>query len=414
MAQMTIARWHDALREAFFRQGWLLLAVLPLTQIGGRALFNLVAGLYVVWGLLSLWGRRDRLDRSTILLYLALLGVALAGVPGSVDPVGGLRVWIQFAAQTSTLLLVQAALRESPENIDRLLAAMALFGGIALASLYLLLPYYWLEWSGQPFNPLTQLQEDNLPFLLPFLLGWIWRYGDRRWRYGAMLGVTAAALGYVAISEGRAALFGLIVGLAGFCWAVLAWRPRWVALLAVWVLAVGVAANIGPFLKAELDLEHPLDAFTAGRTIVWRHALEHPPARPWLGVGIANASHSQELLRFELSGVQVQIKHFHNFLIDAWYETGILGVGLLLALVGTVFVRLARIWRRLPVDDRQRAGILLAAALSIIAAALLSFSYTSRQFACYLFACLGGLIHFGRSRVGAANPANADTDPNKR
>ena len=411
---MSIARWHDALREAFFRQGWLLLAVLPLTQIGGRALFNLVAGLYVVWGLLSLWGRRDRLDRSTILLYLALLGVALAGVPGSVDPVGGFRVWIQFAAQTSTLLLVQAALRESPENIDRLLAAMALFGGIALASLYLLLPYYWFEWSGQPFNPLTQLQEDNLPFLLPFLLGWIWRYGDRRWRYGAMLGVTAAALGYVAISEGRAALFGLIVGLAGFCWAVLAWRPRWVALLAVWVLAVGIAANIGPFLKAELDLEHPLDAFTAGRTIVWRHALEHPPARPWLGVGIANASHSQELLRFELSGVQVQIKHFHNFLIDAWYETGILGVGLLLALVGTVFVRLARIWRRLPVDDRQRAGILLAAALSIIAAALLSFSYTSRQFACYLFACLGGLIHFGRSRVGAASPTNADTDPNKR
>lgn len=411
---MSITRWHDALREAFFRQGWLLLAVLPLTQIGGRALFNLVAGLYVVWGLLSLWGRRDRLDRSTILLYLALLGVALAGVPGSVDPVGGFRVWIQFAAQTSTLLLVQVALRESPENIDRLLAAMALFGGIALASLYLLLPYYWFEWSGQPFNPLTQLQEDNLPLLLPFLLGWIWRYGDRRWRYGAMLGVTAAALGYVAISEGRAALFGLIVGLAGFCWAVLAWRPRWVALLAVWVLAVGIAANIGPFLKAELDLEHPLDAFTAGRTIVWRHALEHPPARPWLGVGIANASHSQELLRFELSGAQVQIKHFHNFLIDAWYETGILGVGLLLALVGTVFVRLARIWRRLPVDDRQRAGILLAAALSIIAAALLSFSYTSRQFACYLFACLGGLIHFGRPRAGAASPANADTDPDKR
>ncbi|NMQ19393.1 O-antigen ligase domain-containing protein [Candidatus Competibacter phosphatis] len=398
----------------FFRQGWLLLAVLPLTQIGGRALFNLVAGLYVVWGLLSLWGRRDRLDRSTTLLYLALLGVALAGVPGSVDPVSGFRVWIQFAAQTSTLLLVQAALRESPENIDRLLAAMALFGGIALASLYLLLPYHWFEWSGRPFNPLTQLQEDNLPFLLPFLLGWIWRYGDRRWRYGAMLGVTAAALGYVAISEGRAALFGLIVGLAGFCWAVLAWRPRWVALLAVGVLLAGIAANIGPFLKAELDLEHPLDAFTAGRTIVWRHALEHPPARPWLGVGIANASHSQELLRFELSGTQVQIKHFHNFLIDAWYETGILGVGLLLTLAGTVFVRLAWVWRRLPVDDRQRAGILLAAALSIIAAALLSFSYTSRQFACYLFACLGGLIHFDRSRAGAASPANADTDPDKR
>ena len=91
-----------------------------------------------------------------------------------------------------------------------------------------------------------------------------------------------------------------------------------------------------------------------------------------------------------------------------------LGVGLLLALVGTVFVRLARIWRRLPVDDRQRAGILLAAALSIIAAALLSFSYTSRQFACYLFACLGGLIYFDQLCAGAASPANGDTGPSKR
>ncbi len=411
---MSIARLHNTLQEEFFRRGWLLLAVLPLTQIGGRALFNLVAGFYVAWGVLSLWSRRDRLDRSTTLLYLALLATALAGVPGSVDPAGGLRVWVQFAAQTSALLLVQAALRESPENLDRLLTAMALFGGITLAGLYLLLPYYWFEWSGQPFNPLTQLREDNLPFLLPFLLGWIGRRGHRRWRYGAMAGVIAAALGYVTISEGRAALFGLIVGLAVFCWAVLGWRPRWIALLAVLVLAAGIAVNTGPFLKAELDPEHPLDAFTAGRTIVWRQALEHPPARPWLGVGIANASHSEELLRFELGGAQLQVKHFHNFLIDAWYETGILGAGLLLALAGTVFVRLARIWRRLSVDDRQRAGVLLAAALAIIAAGLLSFSYTSRQFACYLFACLGGLIHVGRARGGSASPANGDTDPNKR
>ncbi len=412
---MSIARLHNTLQEAFFRRGWLLLVVLPLTQVGGRALFNLVAGFYVAWGLLSLWSRRNRLDRSTTLLYLALLGATLAGVPGSVDPVGGLRVWIQFAAQTSTLLLVQAALRESPENPDRLLAAMALFGGITLAGLYLLLPYYGFEWSGQPFNPSTQLQEDNLPLLLPFLLGWIWRYGDCRWRHGAMVGVAVAALAYVVISEGRAALFGSIVGLAVFCWTVLEWRPRSIALWAVWVLAASIAANTGPFRKAELDPAHPLDAFTAGRTIVWRQALEHPPARPWCGVGIANASQSKELLRFELGGAQVQIKHFHNFLIDAWYETGILGVGLLLALAGTVFVRLARIWRRLPVDDRQRAGILLAAALSIIAAGLLSFSYTSRQFACYLFAYLGGFIYFGRSRAGSASPpAGGDTDPNRR
>ena len=74
--------------EAFFRQGWLLPAVLPLTQIGGRALFNVVAGSYALWGLLSLWSRRKQLDRMTALLYLLLLSVFLLGIPGAVEPAG--------------------------------------------------------------------------------------------------------------------------------------------------------------------------------------------------------------------------------------------------------------------------------------------------------------------------------------
>ena len=98
---------------------------------------------------------------------------------------------------------------------------MALLGGITLAGLYVLLPYYVLGGSGQPFDPSTQLQEDNLPFLLPFMLGWIWRQQPGRWCYGAMIAVIAASLGYVVLAEGRAALLGLCVGLAVFCWTVL-------------------------------------------------------------------------------------------------------------------------------------------------------------------------------------------------
>lgn len=410
---MLIARLYKIQQEAFFQRGWLLLAVLPLTQVGGRAWFNSVAGLYLAWGLLNLGRCWNRVDRSTTWLYLAFLGVTLASIPGSIDPFGGLRVWVQFAMQTSTLLLIQAALRESPQQADRLLAALAWFGGITLLSLYLVLPYHWFEWSGQAFNPLTQLQEDNLPFLLPFILAYLWRCGGHSGRYAAMVGVTAAALGYVVLSEGRAALFGLIVGLTVFCWAVLGWRWRWIALLMVSVLIAAILVHPEPFRKAGLDPERPLDAFTTGRTALWRQALEHPPEQPWLGVGMANASYHTQLLRFELNGEQLQVKHFHNFVVDAWYETGILGVGLLLVLIGTVFLRLARSWRRLSADDRQRAGALLAAALAIIAAALFSFSYTSRQFACYLFACLGALIHF--SRAGVRNlSVDGDTAPDKQ
>lgn len=405
---MKLTAFHHKIQDAFFQQGWLLPAVLPLTQLGGRALFNVVASIYTLWGLLSLRSRWKQLDRTTTRLYLVLLSVFLLGIPGAVEPATALRTWGMFLMHSLILLLMQAALQESPTQLDRLLNAMALFGGITLAGLYGLLPYYGLGGSGQPFDPSTQLREDNLPFLLPFMLGWIWRRGQGRWRYGAMTGVIAASVGYVVLAEGRAALLGLSVGLAVFCWTVLGWRLRWIALPMVVVLALSIVANTGPFRKAEMDPEHPLDAFTTGRTILWRQALAHPPTQPWLGVGIGNGFQAKQVLNFEIGGNRIQVKHLHNFLMDAWYETGLIGLGALLALIGAVLGRLAWAWRRLSAGDRQRAGVMLAAALAIMTAGLLSFSYTSRYFACYLFACLGGLSSF------ATPPAVVDTIPDRR
>ena len=406
---MKLAMLPSRIQDAFFRWGWLLLAVLPLTQLGGRALFNGIAGLYAVWGLFSLWSRHTRLDRPTAWFYLILLGVFLLGIPGAIDPAEARKTWAAFLMHSLSLLLMQVALQESPAHPDRLLKAMALFGGTTLAGLVVLLPYYGLGWSGQPFDPSSQLREDNLPFLLPFMLGWVWRQGDGRWRYGAMTGIVAATLGYVVLSEGRAALLGLIVGLIVFCWLVLGWRLRWSALLAVLVLVAGIIANTAPFHKSNLDPNRPLDAFTAGRTILWRQAIQHPPERAWLGVGIGNGSYAREVLSFTLGSDQIQVKHLHNFLMDAWYETGLLGLGALLALISAVFGRLARAWRRLSAEDRQRAGVLLAAALAIMTAGLLSFGYTSRYFACYGFACLGGLSYFAMLPSGAV-----DKSPGRR
>lgn len=408
---MKLALLHDRLREAFFRWGWLTPAALPLTQLGGRGLFNTLVSFYALWGLLSIWKRWDRLDPLVILPYLGLLGVFLLTIPGTVDPVGGLRAWIGFAFQSSALLLTLAALREAPGHADRLLNGMALLGALTLGGLYVLLLYYLLGASGQAFDPVLQLREDNLPFLLPFLLGWLWRHGPLGWRYGAMMGVTALVLAYVVIAEGRAALLGLIVGLAVFGGLTLEWRMRRIAGLVALILAAGVAVNIGPFCKAELDPARPLDAFTAGRTALWRQALANPPARPWLGVGMGQGAYVGDVLRFELGGDIHQVKHLHNFLLDAWYETGLLGLSALIMLISVILIRLARVWRRLPMVDRQRAGVWLAATGALMTAGLLSFSYTSRQLACYLFFCLGSLSGFGRS---VKPRAGRDTGPDKR
>lgn len=400
---MLIKIVADRLQTAFWQWGWLLPTTLPMAQIGGRALYTVLISLYALWGLPCLWQRRDRLDRVTTALYLALLGVMLIGIPGSVDPESGLRGWAQFAVQTSTLLLIQAALRDSPANLDRLLKALAWFGALTLIGLYLLLPYHGLELSGRPFDPSSQLREDNLPFLLPFLLYWLWQQRGSRQPLAAMAGVTVAVMAYVVLAEGRAALLGLMAGLMVFGWLVLDWRLRRIAPLAALALIASIAVHIEPFQKAALDPDRPLDAFTTGRSILWRQALAQPPARPWLGVGIGNEAHATAVLSFVIGGQPVQVKHLHNFLLDAWYETGLLGVGLWLGLIGTVFIRLIRPWRRLSTVDRQRAGVLLAAALALMTAGLFSFSHTSRQIACYLLLVLSGLINITSS-------ATADTD----
>ena len=63
---MNIARTLNDMQDAFFRWGWLIPAALPLAQVGGRGLFNSIAVLYAVWGLVALWRRRSRLDRMAV------------------------------------------------------------------------------------------------------------------------------------------------------------------------------------------------------------------------------------------------------------------------------------------------------------------------------------------------------------
>ena len=92
----------------------------------------------------------------------------------------------------------------------------------------------------------------------------------------------------------------------------------------------------------------------------------------------------------------VAVKHLHNFVFDAWFETGLLGLLALFALFAAGYAAIIRAWTRLTTIDRQIAAAAIAASVAILAAGLFSYSYTSRQFALYLYLLFALMLGLAR------------------
>lgn len=378
-----------SLRKAFFDYGWLTPVLLPLTQIGGRGLFNFVSYGYVIWAMFSLFREKLPQSRMVLILYGSVLVAFALGIPGAEDSFLALKDWLIFLLRSLVVVFTLMMLEREPANLSRLQQALGFAGLLTLLALYLDLGYLL---SSEHFDPRFQLKEDNLPFLFPFMLVTIASGVKGHWRYPCMVVVSTAVLAYVVLSGGRAALLGLLVAVAVYGLVVLRWRPLWVgsgilALLVAGLLLMPRAANL------YAGWSNPWDVFTSGRNVLWQHALEHPPARPLIGIGMGNGRYEEEILQIN---ARLSVKHLHNFVLDAWRETGLLGVAALLSLITYAIGKPLWVWSRLDPSRRRQAGLFLAAALAILSAGLLSFSYASRYFSVYLFFLFAGLVHVGR------------------
>lgn len=382
-------------QQSFFRLGWLTPVILPLAEIGGRGLFNTLAVVYVLWGMLAVGNRFPRMDRVLALAYGGLIVGFLVSAIAAADPVTVLKDWGRWLLQALAFVLTLAALQQTADNLKRLIAAFGLAALITLVVLYLLLPG---QVAQADFDPARFLKEDNLPFLAPFLMYWIWNHTAGIWQRLGMAAAGLLILAYVLGSQGRAAFLGLLVAALAGAW-LLKERGRWKIVLLVLVLAgVGVGLGLDRFTRGSLQdagvgWEQVLDRFSSNRFSIWSRAIEQPPASVWTGIGLGQVKRTataDELKPFAAS-------HFHNFLLDCWYETGFVGLAGMLVFLLLMLRRGWYAWRCASGEARYQAVLLLAAALAIITSALLSFSYTSRQFSLYLLVLFAGMHHLYRS-----------------
>jgi teichuronic acid biosynthesis protein TuaE len=394
----VLSRLRLQLEGPYLRWGYLLPCGLPLAQVLGRAVFTGLLILYWLWALL-VWRRPERFDRRLVLVFATLLTAFALGIPAALDPLRGTREWLKFAAEASVWLFAYAAIERVPGGLERLVRTLG-FATIAMLGVL----YGKLVWQlpSPDFSPTRTLQEDGLGFLTPFALYTLLSTGGRAGRWGAALFLGVAGY-YILLAQGRAALVGLAAAVFVFAWLAERWRASTALAVTVVLFAAAVMTQGDVLLRGAASrntLSGATDQLSAGRTVIWRQALASPPRQLFVGVGLGNTALHERILTVDRGPdrAPIIVKHLHNFVLDCWYETGLIGIGAVFLWLGVFFARGALRWRVAAPCERAAAGTLLAGSFAVIATGLFSFSYLSKPFAVYLPLFLGALVARGPDR----------------
>jgi O-antigen ligase len=302
-------------------------------------------------------------------------------------------------------------LQQHPDNLRRFLSALGVCGLIAVFAAYVDLGHILL--FKDEFTPRLQLKAVNLTFYLPFTLAWLWMAIDARGnRVAAIVLAITAITGYVTLSEERTAFVGLIFALA--CLGILVLRIRAYLTMAfvAGVVMLAVALNGEALLRGlsgGQDTFAQLDAFSSGRLTLWSQAIQNSPDNWLIGAGMNNA-------RYHVEAVSIDgylVKHLHNIWLDTWYETGALGLAMLVGLLLYIFSTTARHWKAITGQDRLGAALFLTGALTILAETQFSISYASREFGIYAFTCFAALLHLTRRTASRSTRSVPHTSENR-
>lgn len=159
------------------------------------------------------------------------------------------------------------------------------------------------------------------------------------------------------------------------------------AVLGVGLAGIVVATAIVIFGNARLMEEinsleraQSMRELSAGRVELWNSMLDAASRFPLIGTGAA--SHREIYPTFFDSSYNVEFSHGESGYIQIAMETGAIGIVILLAVVLTVVVAIARWWRRSP--DKSSVACLIVAVAGLLA----SLTHSIFDFVWYIPACI--------------------------
>ena len=168
-------------------------------------------------------------------------------------------------------------------------------------------------------NPNTFAQV--LILLLPLVLALI--LSSRRLVSKAVAcGVFAIGVAALAMTYSRASWVGFACSMAVM---VFLWRP---SLIPAFILMCCIAV---PFLPTTiwnriLTIANPADTSTASRVPLYRAAIEVIQTRPIRGAGLGTAATQAYIKDWNLYHAEAPFVHSHNFYLEVWIQSGVLGI----------------------------------------------------------------------------------------
>ena len=358
-------------RDSFFQVGWMLPMFVPASVTMGRALANVLFFTYFLWALLAMRPRDFPIRPKLLWLYAAMVSIFLLSTVAAMHPAEALHTWFRWAAYTFTLPVTLVVMTQQAFDDKR---TIHWFGSAALLAMVAFLILLAVDsWRGKPIA--TSVNGMSMAYLMPFLLFWMREHSAviaSRWLIPLVAGTAVVGLLF---ADSSAELLVIGTGLL----VMMAMMSR-IGKQVLWIGSLMLVLVLGFELLPKLSNLHGsglmelLDIWTSYRASIWLGAFQYPPENIWLGVGMGHAQYYEPFL-------SIPVKGFHNFLLDAWHETGVLGLSALLALLtyigGLIVMRL----RSATIELRRRAAPWVASIVAILVAASLDHSYGSVSFA---------------------------------
>ncbi len=359
------------IRDEFFRVGWMLPILVPAGVTLGRAMANILFFSYFLWAILALRPSDFRIQPTLLRLYALMVAVFLISTLVASLSAEALHTWFRWAAYTLALPVTLAVLARQAVDEQRLLRWFAV--SAAVAGVAYLVHLAVGMWQGKLIA--REVNGMSMAYLMPFLLYWL--YATRtaqtaRWALPVVVCIALTGLLYgqsstelLVIGTGFVVMLGMLTRYGTrVLWAGALLLP---AVLAIELIPKWSTLHAGSMMKL-------LEVWSSFRTTMWFEAFSNPPDNILLGAGMGNAQYADILQ-------EVRVKGFHNFLVDVWYELGLLGLSALLALLFALFIPVVKGLRAASDELRRRVSPWLASIASILVAASLDHSYGSVSFA---------------------------------